>query len=162
MAQNLSRKELINLYKSRKKGDNGSSSADSEVISGTSVLERLKKLSYLNSIKTISPAVVSVPVLQKTVAICLVIVDTLPHEDIWRTWMEPEHACDYKAQLYIHAKFPDKITSPWVRSRTLDKSFLPEWNSPEVIRAMLATLSWALEDESCGRFVFGTGWSDHS
>jgi hypothetical protein len=144
---------LMNLYKSRKKGSSDIATA-STAVTGDTVLERLKKLSYLNSLKSICPRI-SQPSHQKTIAMCLVIVDSLPHEEIWRAWTEQDS--EYRAQLYIHAKHPDKITSPWARSRTLDKSFHPEWNSPEVIRAMLATLSWALEDSSCGRFVFGTG-----
>jgi len=33
---------------------------------------------------------------------------------------------------------------------------MPDWNSPEVVRAMLAVLNAALWDPLCGRFVFGT------
>ena len=44
------------------------------------------------------------------------------------------------------------------RQRTLDVTFKPEWNSPEVIRAMLAVLQAALNDEdaSFDRFIFLT------
>lgn len=153
MAQKLSRAELIKLYRSKKKGNESAPSTD--IITGNSVLERLEKISYVNSLREVCPRV-SVDYDRKTIAICLVIVDDLPHEGIWRAWIE-QASSKYKAQLFIHAKHPDRIQSPWVRSRTLDKTFSPEWNSPEVIRAMLATLSWALDDKSCGRFVFGTG-----
>lgn len=94
----------------------------------------------------------------KGIAVCLVIVDTLHHEEVWRTWCEEAENCKYTAELYIHAKHPDRITSPWVKQRTLEHSFMPEWNSPEVIRAMLAVLANALEDRShiSSRFIFGT------
>lgn len=82
-----------------------------------------------------------------------------PQEDIWRAWIEDgvSSSCTYQAELYIHAKYPERIQSPWVRSRTLTHSFRPEWNSPEVIRAMLAVLEKALVNKHNGRFVFGTG-----
>ena len=75
---------------------------------------------------------------QKTIAICLVIVDELHHEDIWRHWVEEEG--EYKGRLFIHAKSPHKIKSKWVKERTLDVTYSPDWNSPEVVRAMLAVL----------------------
>ena len=110
-----------------------------------------------------------------TIAICLVIVDELHHEDIWKWWLgeglgtkegdrslsgsssnlqekdvsagsscscsslPPPHAPlappppdpsqsianesvnkrRFNARLFIHAKYPDRIKSPWVRARTL-------------------------------------------
>jgi hypothetical protein len=85
-------------------------------------------------------------------------------EDIWRDWIEQGNAteCPYKAELYIHAKYPERIQSEWVRERTLTHSFLPEWNSPEVVRAMLAVVEKALANELTGRIVFGTGSSSSS
>ena len=96
----------------------------------------------------------------KTIAICLVIVEDLLHEDVWRQWIEDNNTQindrEYKAKLFIHAKNPEKIKSEWVKSHTLSHSYRPEWNSPEVVRAMLAVLTEAIKDETCGRFVFGT------
>lgn len=81
-------------------------------------------------------------------------------EEIWRDWISQgqQPNCPYSAELYIHAKFPAKISSPWARERTLTETFNPEWNSPEVIRAMLATLKWGLENPNNNRFVFATGF----
>lgn len=98
---------------------------------------------------------------RRTIAICLVIVDELYHEDIWREWVKqgereeeetnlrvknlhnanvqkksvtkPESSgllsssfsvsghvqYECRARLFIHAKHPHKIISPWVRARTL-------------------------------------------
>ena len=61
-------------------------------------------------------------------------------------------------ELIIHAKHPERITSKWVRDRTLSKSFHPEWNSVEVIRAMLLLLETSLLNLKCGRILFGTGY----
>ncbi|KAJ1442681.1 hypothetical protein B484DRAFT_414711, partial [Ochromonadaceae sp. CCMP2298] len=93
---------------------------------------------------------------QCTIAICLVIVDTLHHEQIWRSWIEEgrgegeEEGQEQGGRLeegqggevggiregqgqgdglFIHAKHPERITSPWVRARCLDLSYRPEWNS---------------------------------
>ena len=103
-------------------------------------------------------------------AICLVIVDSLPHEDIWRAWLgdtngagsdsistgatalaaeSDAHTSEsqvssnatgnadnrFRARLFIHAKHPEKITSPWVQSCLIpaEKCHKPEWNSPEVV-----------------------------
>jgi hypothetical protein len=43
-------------------------------------------------------------------AVCLCIVDDLPHEEIWKYWMQ-----DGAAELYLHAKHPEKIKSDWAR-----------------------------------------------
>lgn len=106
-----------------------------------------------------------------TIAICLVIVDELHHEEIWKWWLgdgigakeeedrsfndsssnmhekelpasssyssppsatasesadpaqsvanESVNKRRFNARLFIHAKYPDRIKSPWVRARTL-------------------------------------------
>lgn len=91
------------------------------------------------------------------------IVDCLLHEDIWRDWINQskESSLPYGARLFIQAKNPEAIQSEWVRDQLLPISFDPTWNSPEVLRAMLACLDAALEyqDEEksrCERFVFAT------
>ena len=89
-------------------------------------------------------------------------MDELYHEEIWKRWIERKNSdSPYEARLFIHAKFPDRIQSTWVREQTLDHSFLPEWNSPEVVRAIISTLKAAIDfrndnDEFCTRFVTGT------
>jgi hypothetical protein len=107
---------------------------------------------------------------QRCIAICLVIVDTLHHEDIWREWMDAANSepqvsdstpsaqeTPYKAELFIHAKKPESVQSEWVKSHLIDVTFNPQWNSVEVVQAMLSTLDAALRNIAfCGRFVFGT------
>ena len=96
---------------------------------------------------------------RRSIVICLVIVDCLHHEEIWKEWISESTSvgCEYSADLIIHAKYPEKIKSNWVKMRTLEKSFRPEWNSVEVVRAMMALLEKAVQDKHCGRIVFGTG-----
>lgn len=112
-----------------------------------------------------------------TIAICLVIVDTLYHEEIWRHWIEQGESVGskYKAQLFIHAKHPELITSPWVQERLIDVTFRPNWNSVEVVQSLLSVLDAALQyspnmDDTCstnsntastqvgacGRFILAT------
>ena len=95
-----------------------------------------------------------------TVAICVVIVDSLHHEDIWREWVESsttlhytEDTIRYKAELFIHAKHPEKITSEWVRARLIDVTFRPEWNSVEVVQSLLSVLDAALQYKSTNRRI---------
>jgi len=161
MAKTLSLAELSKLYSSANKPPASIGSAGPLV--GSTVKEKLGKLLFSressklfaepSALAKLAPASQ-----QKTVAICLVIVDTLHHEAIWREWIEQGDApeAQYKARLFIHAKHPEKITSVWVRQRCLSLSYMPDWNSPEVIRAMLSVLDNALQDPLCGRFVFGT------
>lgn len=164
----FSLKELLEI-KRRKSSDSFKSSGDQHDpstmnelsilefnIPGTSTLMKLRKLQA----ERISFGVRSVNYVndkQFTICVLLVIVDKLIHESIWKAWMQAENfSSKYKVKLIIHAKYPDKIKSSWVKERTIPETFSPEWNSPEVIRAMLAILEHGLKDPSCGRFVFGT------
>jgi len=158
----LSLAELTKLYSASNKPP---AALEPEcVLPGSTTLEKLSKLFFSRescklfaapSARAAAPSsdIASV----KTIAICLVIVDALPHELIWREWMEQGND-RFSARLFIHAKHPDRIQSPWLRQFLLKGvTFQPEWNSPEVIRAMLAILGEALDhDAGAGRFVFGT------
>jgi hypothetical protein len=153
--------DLAKLYANVKKAPAALSSND-DGLEGNSVKEKLSKLLFARESSTLYPVATSlatkIPVSQqKTIAICLVIVDCLHHEDIWKEWIEQGNSSsEYKARLFIHAKHPEKIKSNWVQNQCLPLSYMPEWNSPEVVRAMLATLDAALDDPECGRIVFGT------
>lgn len=157
-------KDLKTLYK--KKSVPPEPLEHAKVLPGTSVYEKLNKLhaarqsndsfaDYNNEQKELLQLNGGTTGSKKVVAVCLVIVDKLPHEVIWRHWMESESEA-YSARLFIHAKNPDKVTSPWVASHILPHTYSPEWNSPEVVRAMLYVLEAALQDVECKRFVLGT------
>ena len=57
------------------------------------------------------------------IAICMCVVDQVPHEDIWKEWMKPtelhipsiNQTIKVTSELYIHAKSPESITSEWLR-----------------------------------------------
>jgi len=98
-------------------------------------------------------------------AICACIVEDLPHEDVWRAFIcggggrTGEGAApptETGAELYVHAKHPSRIRSRWVRSRTLDRSYRPDWNDVRVVRAMLALLAEALGDARTTHVLFCT------
>lgn len=88
------------------------------------------------------------------------IVDALPHESVWREWLrtggEGEEG-EVAADLFVHAKRPEAVRSDWVRARLVGVTFRPEWNSVEVVQAMLAVLAAALRDgRAFQHFVFAT------
>ena len=61
--------------------------------------------------------------------IMFMIIDELPFECVWRTWLQAASAAAQRAvRIIIHAKFPDRVASHWVRAR-LCRSFQlrPEW-----------------------------------
>lgn len=97
---------------------------------------------------------------RRYIAVCIVIVDDLYHEEIWKRWCTDSQ--NFGAELFIHAKYPAKIESPWVKERLVERTFDPEWNSPEVVRAMLELLSSAISkqnrtiDGEFERFIFAT------
>lgn len=157
----LSLGELTKLYSASNKAP--SPLEPTTALPGVTTLEKLSKLQFSRESSKLFAAPSRLAILpassKQTVAVCLVIVDELFHEAIWREWVEQGEASGrYEARLFIHAKHPERISSLWVRSCLLKgKTFKPEWNSPEVIRAMLATLEEAIDPKiGAGRFVFGT------
>ncbi|KAL9178337.1 hypothetical protein ACHAXT_001765 [Thalassiosira profunda] len=51
------------------------------------------------------------------------------------------------AELYVHAKNPERVRSEWVRSKTIPVSHRPNWNDVRIVRAILSLLEAALRDE---------------
>ena len=61
--------------------------------------------------------------------IMFMIIDELPFECVWRTWLEAASTTAQRAvRIIIHAKYPGRVASDWVRAR-LCRSFQlkPEW-----------------------------------
>ena len=82
--------------------------------------------------------------------ILIIIIDSLPLEDIWRLWLEEgqrsvtctsEGVGVNRCRIWIHAKYPERIQSAWVRER-LVKSFhlKPEWASGQITDCMYRML----------------------
>ena len=154
--------ELSNLYSNANKAPLPLSPG-SELTPGATVYDKLSKLHLSRKSSKFAPvpcklAAIVPPNEQTTVAVCLVIVDKLHHEAIWKAWEESlyDNPSNFKARIIIHAKHPESIDSAWVKQRLVPLTYRPEWNSPEVIRAMLATMNEGLRDPHVGRFVFGT------
>mmetsp|Transcript_27890 Transcript_27890/g.56428 ORF Transcript_27890/g.56428 Transcript_27890/m.56428 type:complete len:274 (-) Transcript_27890:2050-2871(-) len=102
-------------------------------------------------------------------AICACVVDSFPHEDVWRRFMRNDTFSDgnvtngadgtkisASAELYVHAKHPDRIRSSWARSKTIAKSYKPDWNDVRIVRAMLALAEEALKDGKTTHILFAT------
>lgn len=88
-------------------------------------------------------------------AVCLCIVDTLTHENIWKGWID-ENSNQVSAQLYVHAKNPSSVSSLWAKSKLINVSHRPNWNDVRIVRAMLSLIEEAIKDEKTTHIVFGT------
>jgi hypothetical protein len=89
-------------------------------------------------------------------SICLCIVDSLPHADIWKEWMEDTIDPSISASMFIHAKHPEKVTHSWTRSKLISISHKPNWNDVRIVRAMLSLIDEALKEERMTHIIFGT------
>ena len=89
------------------------------------------------------------------IAICAVVVSTLPHEPIWRSWLEnKKHS---SASMYIHAKTPSAIqNNSWLKSKLIPISHNPNWNDVRVVAAMLSLIEYALKNEKTTHIMFVT------
>mmetsp|Transcript_38500 Transcript_38500/g.39185 ORF Transcript_38500/g.39185 Transcript_38500/m.39185 type:complete len:414 (-) Transcript_38500:96-1337(-) len=159
MSHHFSLAEKLAMYKNKNKLKEAFTLP--EKVEGSTILQKFEKLCYLTSNRPLSTCqTLSSNTSNEcyTIAICLIIVDSLPFEDIWKEWMAQSSIpnCLFKTRLIIHAKYPERIRSNWVRQHTLHHSYRPEWNSVEVIRAMMACLVEGVREKSCGRFIFGT------
>jgi hypothetical protein len=89
------------------------------------------------------------------IAICAVIVSALPHEPIWRSWLENKK--DASASIYIHAKTPSAIQNDsWLKSKLIPISHNPNWNDVRVVAAMLSLIEYASKDEKTTHIMFVT------
>ena len=87
--------------------------------------------------------------------ILIIIVDSLPHEILWRLWLDhythhhsPQTTSSSMStsspptvQIWIHAKYPERITSPWIQQRLVSGFQLrPSWGSVELTEVMVHML----------------------
>ena len=89
-------------------------------------------------------------------AVCLCIVDCLTHACVWEEWIGDNNDSQVTANLHVHAKEPDKVTDPWVRSKLIPITHRPNWNDVRVVKAMLSLMEDALKDKRTTHIVFGT------
>jgi hypothetical protein len=88
-------------------------------------------------------------------AICICIVDSLTHASVWEEWIREKNDL-ISAELYVHAKTPEKVTNPWARSKLISISHRPNWNDVRIVKAMLSLVEEALKDAKTTHIVFGT------
>lgn len=89
------------------------------------------------------------------VAVCLCIVNALPHERVWEYWCSQGNA-RISADLYLHAKHREAIHSDYARSKLLRISHSPNWNDVRVVHAMMSLVEEALKDPKMTHIIFGT------
>ena len=97
-------------------------------------------------------------------AVLLIIIDDLPHEAIWRLWEEhfsfgKEHATGESntsdiaipyeqkrvvatapVRFLIHAKYPERVNSQWVKERLVPFHLMPSWGSLLLTEVMIKML----------------------
>mmetsp|Transcript_9701 Transcript_9701/g.14899 ORF Transcript_9701/g.14899 Transcript_9701/m.14899 type:complete len:456 (-) Transcript_9701:129-1496(-) len=79
-------------------------------------------------------------------AICFCIVDQFPHEHIWKRWISSgTNGAGVSADLFIHAKEPEKIKSEWLKEKLISKTYRPNWNDVRIVRALLKLMEEALQ-----------------
>ncbi len=79
----------------------------------------------------------NLPVGEKKVALMFIIIDDLPLENLWRDWLEDFNGKYYNnIEIFIHAKFPERIRSRWVGERLIRSNLRPNWGSIELSKAM--------------------------
>lgn len=105
-------RSLLSTFQAATTGQTPSFAPSSSLIEATTQLWRVSQLQMsMKTLTTKSGGNTSQRDSSATqLAICLCIVDDLPHEEIWKYWMK-----DGAAKLYLHAKYPERIKSDWAR-----------------------------------------------
>ena len=101
---------------------------------------------------------------KRHIAMLAITIDDLPYEHIWRAWsqqQQQQHTTtdqnNIQVSLLCHAKFPERVTSPWLKRRLLTKppqlgrgtsfanptyhTHTPGWGKVEITRAMIDLLA---------------------
>jgi hypothetical protein len=115
---------------------------------------------------------------RRHIALLFLTIDNLPHEHIWQEWLSTnnsddneEEDCGVIVSVIVHAKYPHRIQSPWLKQRHLlqqqrsskqpttntttanveDKTAAPvyhtrkpEWGSVDITKAMMDLLEEGL------------------
>lgn len=89
-------------------------------------------------------------------AICLCVVDSLTHEDIWKDWIGVKSDAKVSAKLYVHAKSPESVRTNWAKSKLIGLTHRPNWNDVRIVKAMLSLIKEALKDDKTTHVLFGT------
>lgn len=107
----------------------------------------------------------------KGIGLLFIIIDDLPHEAIWRLWIEEgskklrdQWAQDHPdctvphVRVWVHAKHPERVRSSWVQERLVKTFHLsPAWGSIEITSVMLKMLTEAVSvDKRVSKFIFAS------
>ena len=77
----------------------------------------------------------------KSISLMIIIIDELPTEYIWRDWLNyMNYRYKSRVNIFIHAKFPNRVTSSWVRDRLIRSNLKPDWGTVELSIVMMMLL----------------------
>jgi hypothetical protein len=69
--------------------------------------------------------------------VLIIIQDDFPNELLWRLWL----ISNPHIQIWIHAKYPERIHSEWVRDHFVKRfHFHPDWGSIALTKVMICLL----------------------
>eukprot|EP00949_MAST-11_sp_MAST-11-sp1_P004711 g4711.t1 len=136
--------------------------ADAARNAETGMVARLRELRSTREALRAASARVEGDSPRKTLALCFLCVENLPHEAIWREWISQAKASAYDVRVYVHAKFPERLQSAWAKHHLIRDSqghiinYKPDWGKIEVTRALLKLFDVALRDDDVGRLVYAS------
>jgi hypothetical protein len=100
------------------------------------------------------------PTTPRHIALLVICIDELPYEHIWKAWATASTG-DALVSILVHAKYPSKVESSWLRQRLLVRpprigrgncyadpvylSHAPEWGSVQITTAMVELVSAGLK-----------------
>ena len=91
-----------------------------------------------------------------TLAVCAMIVDKMPTEEVWRAWAEGSDD-SFSTRFFIHAAKPtSSAMSSWTRERLIPTSCAPKWNDYLIVAGILELLKAAMSDPSVTHCVVVT------
>ena len=125
-------------------------------------LRQLRKEKTLLLQSSISSSSSSSKNSKPTIALCFLVVEDIPHEKIWREWIRQSNNNNskYNVNVYIHAKFPEKLKTKWAKRHLIRDNngqiinFKPNWGAIEVTRALLKLFEIALIDIDVERLCY--------
>jgi hypothetical protein len=126
-------------------------------------LEALSRFGYrvapYQSPASAAPLSDAAPTTPKHIALLVICIDELPYEHIWKAWATTPG--DTLVSILVHAKYPSKVQSSWLRQRLLVRpprtgrgncyadpvylSHAPEWGSVQITKAMVELVAVGLK-----------------
>lgn len=93
--------------------------------------------------------------LRKGLAVCMMCVDGLPYEAVWKRWASQlESAEKVEVKFFIHVHHSQLCQSEWVKKHAIKEKFDTKWGSIELVCAATALLRAALKDTTFGAQYF--------